>query len=109
MTLFYSHLLSDLEKIHEAIEKLPVSRREKQEAKKVVEKTMYHAVVDIILEHLHEDHHERVLVEIYRTPGNRDILELVNTLSGKNIERILQSRLQELQMELLEDLMNNDE
>lgn len=107
MTLFYSHLLSDLEKIHEAIEQLPVSKKEKHEAKKMVEQTIYHTVVDLILEHLHEDHHERILLQIYRTPDDRAILNLVNTLSGKNVEMILQAHLQELQIKLLEDLVSD--
>lgn len=109
MTLFYSHLLSDLEKIHEAIERLPVSEKEKREAKKIVEQTIYHAVMDIILEHLHENHHEQVLFAIYRTPHNRAILNLVSTLSGKNIETILQNHLRGLQIELLKDLTNGGE
>lgn len=105
MILFYSHLLSDLEKIEDAIGKLPVSQKEKREARVLIQETIHHTVVDIILEHLEEIHHERVLFEISRAPQNRAILNLVKNLSGKDIELVLGTRLQELQIELLEDLI----
>lgn len=104
MTLFYSHLLSDLKKIEEAIGRLPISKKEKLEASVLVQETIHHTVIDIILEHLEEIHHERVLFEMYRAPHNRAILDVVKNLSGKDIELVLGTRLQELQIELLTDL-----
>lgn len=104
MTHFYSHLLSDLEKIDEAIGRLPISQKEKGEARMLVQETIHHTVIDIILEHLPEIHHERILFEIYRAPHNRAILDVVKNLSGKDVEVALGTRLQELQIELLADL-----
>lgn len=105
MKFFYSHLLHHYQELLNAVENLAISKSEKSEAKYLIDRTIHCTVIDLFLEHLHRDHHQRILIRINETPDDLSIIELVNHLTGKDIEIIMSERLTRLQLDILEDLL----
>lgn len=105
MKFFYSHLLHHYQELLDTIENLAISKSEKTEAKSLIDKTIHCAVVDLLLEHLHRNHHRRILIRINEAPDDPSIIELVNHLIGKDIEIIMLEHLTRLQLDILEDLL----
>ena len=109
MKFFYSHLLHHYPELLDTIENLTLSKSEKTEAKFLIDKTIHCAVVDLLLEHLHHDHHQRILIRINEPPDDPSIIQLVNHLAGKDIEIIILEHLTRLQLNILEDLLSEKE
>lgn len=109
MKFFYSHLLHHYAELLDAISHLSISQAEKNEARSLIDKTIHCAAVDLLLEHLHRDHHERILVRINQQPDDPSIMRLANQLSGKKLEVILVDNLTRLQLDILEDLLSQKE
>lgn len=109
MKFFYSHLLHHYTKLLDTINHLSISQAEKNEARSLIDKTIHCAVMDLLLEHLHRDHHKRILVRINQQPDDPSIMQLVNQLSGKKLEIILVDSLTKLQLDILKDLLSQKE
>lgn len=106
MKFFYSHLLHHYQELLDTIEKLTISQKGKNEAKFLIDKTIHCMAVDLLLENIHRDHHERILVRIKETPDDLCIIQLANRLAGKDIEVIMLEYLNRLQLDILEDLLS---
>lgn len=106
MKFFYSHLLHHYQKLLDAIDNLAVSQSEKTEAKFLIDKTIHCAVVDLLLEHLHCNYHQRILIRINENPEDPSIIQLVNHLAGKDVEIVILEHLTRLQLDILEDLLS---
>ncbi len=105
MKVFYSHLLVNYGELVTTVESLEVSRPEKLKAIELINQTIYHEVVDVILENIDERHHERILTRIMAAPEDPGILDLVNQLTADDIEVILKKKITAIHMDLMEDLL----
>ena len=108
MKFFYSHLLHHYQKLLDVIDNLTISQPEKAEAKSLINKTIHCAVVDLLLEHLHCDHHKRILIRINENPEDPSIIQLANHLAEKDVEIIMMEHLTRLQLDILEDLLSQE-
>lgn len=104
MNFFYSHLLHHYQELLDILNKLDIPKHQKLAARKIIDKTIHCAVIDILLDHVEEAYHERILAHINQMPDDIRIIELTSNLSGKNIEMVLAHKLTQLQMDILEDL-----
>lgn len=105
MKVFYSHLLVNYGELAATMERLSISRPEKLKATELINQTIHHGVVDAILEHVDDRHHERILTRIKAAPDDPGILDLVNQLAEDDIELILKRRIAAMHLDLMEDLL----
>lgn len=109
MKFFYSHLLHHYPELLDTIDHLAISKSEKTEARSLIDKTIHCAAIDLLLEHLHRDHHQRILIRINQAPDDPFIIQLANHLAGKDLEITMLEYLTRLQLDILEDLLTRKE
>ena len=71
--VFFSHLL-DSDKYILLLEKLLEIEQEKLEILDMIDSTLHHRVMNLILQELNEEHHEFFIKEYSQNPGNVEIL-----------------------------------
>ena len=101
MRLFYDHLLIPLHGIYAHIEHLEIDAKDKRELIQIIDSTTHHTILDVILKHLHHDHHQTFLEKIHRSPHDPQHLNWLKTHIPA-IENKISQRVKQLRAELLE-------
>ncbi len=84
--LFYDHLII-IEEIVAVLVEHKLSKKEQEEILDLVDQTMHQEILATIMHHLPKDHHERFLIHLHATPGDKKIMEFVKEKSGVDIEK----------------------
>lgn len=85
MRLFYDHLV-DKSKLLEIVHTKAQDENEKKKLFKTIDEIVYHAVLDVILVHLDEKHHEEFLTLVHKTPHSEQILIYIKQKTQPDIE-----------------------
>lgn len=101
MRIFYDHYVNIGEIITE-IERLEIDTAEKEELARLVDETVHHEMVHVILMHLPEEHHEEFLERFHAKPHDPALLDYlkarVEGIEGKlkDAGRQIRAKLSEL-------------
>lgn len=103
MKLFYDHLIdrSDLEQL---LEKKAKNSAEKEKLLKLLDEIVHKTVLDAILIHLDERHHEEFLEIIHKEPHNESILIYLREKAHPEIEEKIKREVEKLTTKIISDL-----
>lgn len=79
--LFYDHIIA-IHEVHSEVESLDLPEDEKIKIIELIEDTIHHRVIHVILDHLDHEHHIFFLEQFKQNPHHESILEF---LKGKII------------------------
>jgi hypothetical protein len=105
--VFYDDLIV-LEEVEEQIKSSVESSEEREELYNVVDEIVHHRVLEIILDHLPQKHHETFLEKFHETPHDYGLLEYLNKKVEKNMEEIIKQEIGGLAFEILQDIKGEE-
>ncbi len=100
--IFYDHLVYREEIIAE-LDKHQVTIEEREEIVQLVDETIHHHVLDVILTNLPKDKHEEFLVKFLNTPFDDKLLDYLKK-QIKDIEEKIQKEAKTIKAELLAEI-----
>lgn len=103
MRLFYDHLI-DRSKFANLIELEGKSEREKKKLTHLVDEIIHNAVLDVILLHLDEKHHEEFLALLHKTPHRQELLVYIKQKGHPKIEEKIKKEVEILTNKILSEL-----
>lgn len=103
MRLFYDHLV-DRSKFVSLIEREARDEEEKKKLHQTLDEIIHHTVLDVILIHLDEKHHEEFLALIHKTPHSKKIIIYIKQKGHKDIEEKIRSKIESLAKEIEAEL-----
>ncbi len=102
-TIFYDHLLS-LEEIEKIINASSESIEEKSELWQIVDDTVHHHILMVILDNLPRQHHEEFLQLFYDKPYDTELVEYLNAKISTPLETLIQQENDRLIDLILKDI-----
>jgi len=99
--LFYDHLIV-IEEINNTLVALELPEEDYNETLSIIDETVHHHVLDVILTHLPNEHHETFLEQLASAPHDKSILIFLNEKSPVDIEEEIAKTIDKLKEELLE-------
>jgi hypothetical protein len=93
--LFYDHLIN-LQKIQSKLDTYGLSEKEKKELLRIVDATIHHEVMNVILSHLPRKHHEEFLEQFTHHPHDKKHLTYLQEKIEVNIEGKILSVVEEV-------------
>lgn len=102
MKVFYDHLVIR-EEITEELDRYELTIDEREEIVRLVDETLHHHVLDVILTHLPKEKHQKFLAEFHKAPHDPKLLEdLKNDFS--DIEEKISDEAKRIKKELLAEI-----
>ncbi|MFZ5844850.1 MAG: hypothetical protein ACOY0S_00065 [Patescibacteria group bacterium] len=98
--IFYDHLIVFEEVIAE-LDRHPLNPQERQELIALIDETMHHHILDLILSHLPREHHETFLSRFHQAPHNPKLLVFLREVIAIDIEAAIRARAQEVKKQTL--------
>lgn len=96
--LFYDHLLV----INEIVVELDgIDLKDRQEFLGIIDETLHHHVLDVILTHLPKEHHESFLDRFHKAPNDPTLLSSIQKLTAVDIEKAITERVQKIKKKTL--------
>ena len=96
--IFYDHLVIR-EEITVELDKYSLVREEKEELVQLVDETLHHQILNIILTHLPKDQHRGFLEKFHKTPHDESLLKYI-----KDFEQEIIKEAQKIKRELLSEI-----
>lgn len=103
MKLFYDHII-DRSKLSSLIEAHAKTEKEKKELHGTLDELFHNAVLDVILVHLSEKHHEEFLEILHKAPHSQEVLIYIKQKGHPKIEEKIKERIEEVTREILKEL-----
>lgn len=104
--IFYDHLIV-FEEIEVELDKLELSREEREEIDQLIEELVHHHVVERILDHLPREHHEEFLDKFHAVPHDPALLHYINKRIDESVEVHIKDEMKKLKKEILKDVKNH--
>ncbi len=101
--IFYDHLIVREEIIRE-LEGYEMQAVERDELIQLVDETLHHHTLDVILTHLPKEKHREFLEKFHKAPHDQALLDYLKTETGIDIEGEIKKRAADTKKELLEEI-----
>ncbi len=98
--IFYDHLVM-MEEIIVVIDQHDLSPKERQELISLVDQTLHHHILDVILTHLPVPHHEAFLALFHKAPHDPQLLTFLKEKTAVDIEREIQKKAKTVKKSLI--------
>lgn len=98
--LFYDHLIN-MKEIQSKLDSYDLSKKEKKELLKMIDETIHHEVMDVILTHLPRKHHEEFLEAFTREPHHQKHILYLQEKTEVDIEGEMQAQITSIVESLL--------
>lgn len=104
--IFYDHLII-IEEITAVLDKHNLSHKERTEILKLIDETLHHDILDIILTHLPKNHHETFLTKFHHAPHDIKLISFLKEATNLDIEKEILNQANKTKKELLLLLRRN--
>lgn len=101
--IFYDHLIN-IEEITIELDQNEISIEERSEFISIIDETLHHHVLDIILSNLPFEHHENFLIKFHKAPHDPDLLIYLRQVSGIDIEEKIKSKTNAVKKDILSEI-----
>lgn len=105
--LFFDHILI-LDDVEKEINQITRTEEERHELWHIVDDIVHHRVLDVIFEHLAEEHHLEFLDKYHQSPYDEALTDYLSEKIGENIEELIKQELGGLASEILEEIQAGD-
>lgn len=102
MRYFYEHLYN-IDDLHNDLSVLDLTDSERNHIVLVIQSTMHHVIMDVILEQLHDDHKHIFLASV--ADENHDKVWDILDEHLENAEGLIDSAIEALKVELMQDIV----
>ena len=106
MKIFYDEIIQ-IGELMTHIQHLEIDTQEKEELANLVDETVHHEMVSVILTHLPEEHHEEFLERFQAKPHDPNLLEYLK-VKVEGIEEKLEKKGKEIREKIKGMLQNRD-
>jgi hypothetical protein len=101
--LYYDHLVI-LEDVEIELNQMGLDRSERAEIEDLIEETIHHRVLERVLQHLPQEHHEEFLGKFTKAPHDPSLIRYLDQKIEASVERHIKDEMEKLKKELLEDI-----
>ena len=101
--VFYDHLVIR-EEIDCELNNYKLDKEEKDELIEIIDQTLHHHILNVILNHLPKDKHSEFISRLHASPGNDDLMEYLKTEIGPYIEEEIKKHARIVKAELLSEI-----
>lgn len=103
MKLFYDHLI-DRGRLTSLIKHQAKTKNEEKQMLKMLDELLHSTVLDVILFHLDEKHHEEFLTMLHQTPHSEEVLIYLKQKGHPEIERKIKKEVKKLTEKILGEI-----
>ena len=103
MKLFYDHLV-DKSTFLNLVSSKSKSKKEQKKLEEKLDEIVHHAVLDVILFHLDEKHHEEFLALLHKTPHSEELSVYIKEKGAPEIEKKIHEEVERLLQEITAEL-----
>lgn len=101
--IFYDHLI-EIEEITIKIDSHGMEAEEKREILSLVDETLHHHTLKVILDNLSFSKHEEFLHKFHQNPLDPDLLEFLKKEVEVDIEKIIRSESKKVKQNILKEI-----
>ncbi len=101
--IFYDHLVMRDEIVKE-LDRYEIAVEERDELVQLVDETLHHHVLDVILTHLPKEKHQEFLTKCHSAPHDEKLLEYLKTETQIDIEAEIRERAKITKKQLLAEI-----
>lgn len=100
MKVFYSHLVI-VDDVLKELDMWEIPDLEKQEMINLIEETMHHHTLNVILSHLPGAKHQAFLEKFELNPENEELLQMIKSEISVDIESAIKTQAERIKKEIL--------
>lgn len=104
--VFYDHLVM-IEDIEVEISKHQIETTAQAEIMAIVDETLHHLVLTVILDHLPREHHEHFLSRFAKAPHDETLLSFLKEHAVTDIEKLIRDCARKIKREILQEIANH--
>jgi hypothetical protein len=99
---FYAHII-DNDDIHHQLDILDITDKEKNHLLLIVESSMHHIIVDVLLTEMIKDHHKELFLKHLVDDNHKEIWKVLKSSINSPEEKIIKA-VEEMKNDLLTDI-----
>lgn len=104
--IFYDHLII-IEEVIAVLDEHTIPIDKRAEFLKLIDQTLHHEILDVILTHLPQDIHEMFLTQFHRAPHDPALMNLLKEHIKIDIEKAILTRANTTKKKLLASIKNH--
>jgi hypothetical protein len=101
--IFYDHLVIR-EEIDCELNNYKLDKEEKDELIEIIDQTLHHHILNVILNHLPKDKHPEFISKLHTNPGDDGIMEYLKTQIGPYIEEEIKKQSHKVKQDILSEI-----
>ncbi len=101
--IFYDHLVLREEVIAE-LDRYNIAVEEREELVRLVDETLHHQVLEVILTHLPKEKHKEFLTRFHQAPHDEKLINYLKSETQVDIETEIQKTAQKTKKQLLSEI-----
>lgn len=105
--VFYDHLII-IDEVTTELDSYNLTSAERQTIIDLIDQTLHHRILDIILSSLPADKHEDFLSRLHRAPYDRKLLDYLRAETGIDIETEIKKEAQKVKQEILTEIRRSE-
>ena len=98
--IFYDHLII-IEEVIAVLDEHTIPIDKRAEFLKLIDQTLHHEILDVILTHLPKEKHEMFLTQFHRAPHDPSLMSLLKEHVKVDIEKVILTRVNATKKKLL--------
>jgi hypothetical protein len=101
--IFYDHLVIR-EEIDCELNNYKLDKEEREELIEIIDQTLHHHVLNVILNHLPKDKHPEFIKKLHAGPGDDQLMEYLKSEIGPYIEEEIKVQSRKVKAEILSEI-----
>jgi hypothetical protein len=101
--IFYDHLVIR-EEIDFELNRYHISAVEKDEIIDIIDQTLHHHILNVILNYLPKDKHDEFITKFHSSPGDETLIEYLKIHAHPEIETEIKKQAAKVKKEILADI-----
>lgn len=101
--IWYDHLVV-IEEITSHLDQFEVDPEEKQELIDLIDQTLHHHVLNVLLNHLPNEHHYEFIASFHTNPADEKLLDYIKSKVQVNIEEEVRKQATRIKKEILNEI-----
>ncbi|MEK7118978.1 MAG: hypothetical protein AAB457_01430 [Patescibacteria group bacterium] len=104
--IFYDHLII-IEEVIAVLDEHTIPINKRAEFLKLIDQTLHHEILDVILTHLPKEKHEMFLTQFHRAPHHPSLMSLLKEHVEVDIEKAILRRASTTKKKILASIKNH--
>ena len=101
--IFYDHLVL-IEEVTSELDLFDIDPEEKTEIIDLIDQTLHHHTLNVILDHLPKEHHQEFMAGFHAAPHNKELLSFLKAHTTVDIEAEIKKIATKVKKDILSDI-----